>query len=571
MSQSQVATLELPRPARSTKTLPVPLLTVAAILALAHLPLLIAHLRVLWLKPHYELFPLVFLGAGVLALPAWRLAQSGSTPSPAAKKWGLILLGLNWLLLTTAVAIESPWMAMVSFWELLAAVALFAGGTPVLIAALPALAYLLIIIPPPFNLDGKLVSFLQTWTSRISGRLLDYLSVLHFSDGNTVEIGSKRYFVDKACSGINSLFSTLAVTWFYLLWTRAHWLRSVLLLLVAVFWVVIANVIRVSLIVWMDSKFGVDLSKDGWDPANGMYYQHTILGFALFGLVLALVASSDRFLRFLGTAVRWGDEPSGAAEAAPAPVGDAFVTRLGWSAFAPALAAYGLLALIQLGELHFRVAITEPAYVQRFNTWTVDVMPERIPGGWKRQDETTFESRDRDNPFGAHSRTWRYQAENGLMAIVSFDYPFPEWHDLRLCYKGIGWREEKSEPFTHKVKDGTLDCMKFELVKSFERRGYGWFTEFDPAGRPVPKGEVTILPNTGTINPVERFRDMRDRWASLFGGVAMPMEFGDVLQVQVLVEHDGPLPAAEKDQVEKFFLQSADLIRGMCAAGAAGK
>jgi hypothetical protein len=36
----------------------------------------------------------------------------------------------------------------------------------------------------------------------------------------------------------------------------------------------------------------------------------------------------------------------------------------------------------------------------------------------------------------------------------------------------------------------------------------------------------------------------------------------------VLVEHFGPLPPADKDQVQTFFLQAAELIRSKCAAGA---
>src|SRR3954452_11322959 len=191
MSQSITATLDAPRPARLPKALPAPLLTAAAVLAVAHLPLLVAHLRILWLKPWYELFPLVFLGAGVLAAPAWRLVRAGVRASPSAIRVGLVLLGLNWLMLLAAVALESPWAGMISFWELLVTVAVLAGGWPVLRAALPALALMVILIPPPLNLDGRLVYGLQGLTSRIGGRVLDYLGVFHFLDGNTVEVGAK--------------------------------------------------------------------------------------------------------------------------------------------------------------------------------------------------------------------------------------------------------------------------------------------------------------------------------------------------------------------------------------------
>jgi exosortase len=470
---------------------------------------------------------------------------------------------------------------MISFWELLVAVAVLAGGWAVLRAAIPALALLVLIIPPPMNLDGRLVSALQGATSKVGSRVLDYCGVLHYLDGNTVEVGAKSYFVDKACSGINSLFSTLAVTLFYLLWTRAHWLRGALLVLAAVFWVVVANVVRVSLIVLIDSKLGIDLSKDGWDPPNGMFYQHTILGFVLFGLVLALVASTDRFLMFLGTAVRWGgDAATAGAEELTLAVAEPRPWSVGWGAVAPALLGYGLLVLFQFGEMQLGAIVTETALVKSYNDWKAEDLPEQI-SGWARQPESTFESRDRDNPFGAHSRTWRYQNKSGMTAVVSFDYPFPEWHDLRLCYKAIGWGLNESDRVTQQVRDpgaagaAELDGIRFELSKPFELRGYGWFTEFDQTGKPlmIPSGmvgEYTDPRTYATLRWDERFPAIRDRWLSLFGKAKAPPNFMDILQVQVLVEHYGPLPAAAKEEAEKFFFQAANLIRAKCAAGATG-
>jgi exosortase/archaeosortase family protein len=382
--------------------------------------------------------------------------------------------------------------------------------------------------------------------------------------------------VDKACSGINSLFSTLAVTLFYLLWTRAHWVRGVLLVLAAVFWVVVANIVRVSSIVLIDSKLGIDLSKDGWDPSKGMYYQHTILGFVLFGLILALVYSSNQFLRFLGTTVRWGTDESTAGADLPAePVAGAAMPRVGWASLLPVVVGYGVLFLFQLGEFRLGAVITESSLVRSFNEWKAEDLPEQI-GPWQRLPDSTYEARDGDNPFGAHSRTWQYQTKGGLAAVVSFDYPFPEWHDLTLCYKAIGWGLTDETTFDQPVKvvdrgavkEGVLGCVQFELAKQFERRGYGWFTEFDQTGRPVPISKPDLSRSYVSIRWDNRFTAMRDRWLSLIGKAKAPQNYMDVLQVQVLVEHSGPLPAPEKDEAKKFFVQAADLIRAKVAAAA---
>jgi exosortase len=582
MSQSTTATLELPRSSGLLKAFPVPVLTAAAVLVLAHVPIVWDHLKLLDLKPHYEFFPLVFLGAIFLALPAYRLVWAGARPDPLARKVGLGLLGLNLAMLSVAVVFDSPWLGMVSFIELIATIAVLAGGWPVLRATVPALIFLLLVVPPPLNLDGRLVTSLQSVTSRAGSRVLDRFEVIHYLKGNTVEVGEKKYFVDRACSGINSLFSTLAVTLFCVLWFRVHWLRAVLLFPAAVFWVVVANVTRVSLIVWLDSRFGIDLSREKFDWASGLFFEkyvpgpHALLGFALFGMVLALMWSTNQFLMFLGTAVPWGREGAPTADADPlhgladAPPRPA----VGWGMIAPALAVYGLLLVFQVGEKMLgKGAVSESELVQIYNAWTADDLPKQIDQ-WQREGDSTFESRDRNDPFGAHSRTWRYQTKNGLAAVVSFDYPFPEWHDLRICYRGTGWGVSKVDTFTHAAAPGGdgLEYMRCELTEPFEHRGYIWFGEFDQAGKPVPIKEVDWLNKGYTdVRWGNRFAAIRDRWMSLFGAAPPhPREFR-VLQVQVLVEHYGDLPEAEKKQVEQLFLKAADLIRAKCAASLPGR
>ena len=431
---------------------------------MAHVPLLLAHGRLLWLRPHYQFFPIVVAGAAILAGRAWRQAMVG----PPAPRLGAILLGLNWVMLATAVVLGSPWLGAVAFWELLAAAAVLIGGLSALRAALPALAFLLLVIPPPFDLDTRLVNGLQSLTSKCSDRVLDYVGVLHVRSGNVVEVADKKYGVDEACSGINSLLSTLAVTLFYIFWTRVYWVRAILLILAAVFWVVVANVIRVVLIVWVDHRWGLDLSKDEY---NGyLLYQHTILGFILFGLTLAVLASTDRFLRFLGSAVRWDTDLPDTTQMGPVPTrGPAHLPTVGWATVTPALVGYALLVLFQAQDYRLGpLASSETELVKYYNTFSADDLPAAI-GPWQRQPEFAADDRKRDDPFGAHFRTWRYRRNNQL-AVLSFDYPFSGWHDLRWCYGGIGWTIGQAEFHTQPLPGGArMDYTRFDMSRAEQR------------------------------------------------------------------------------------------------------
>jgi exosortase len=573
MSQTLSLPLESQRPARPVKgVVPIPLAVVAVVLVLAHLPLLVAHMHVLGLKPHYEFTPLVFVGAAVLAWHGqiWQLLKAGHRPGPRGWWTGMALLGLNWVMLTIAVVFDSPWLGMVSFWELLVAVALLAGGWTVLRAAVPALIFLLLIVPPPMNLDGKLVLTLQNKTSWVSGHILDRVGVLHFRDGNAFDTGSRQYGVERACSGINSLFSALAVTLFCVLYFGAHWLRTILLFVSLVVWVMVANITRVTLIVWLDNRFGIDLTKDTWDWSKRSFYQHQILGFVLFAMILGLLYSTNQLLKFLATTVRWGTAKVVHEDELPAPAENTPPWSWSWALLTPALAAYGALAIFQFGEIQLGALVSESELVKSYNTWTVEDMPEFI-GPWTRQKDSKFDSRDSDNPFGAHSRTWQYKTNTGLVGLISFDYPFPEWHDLRGCYKSIGWAEEKSDAFTPKDGAGAgLECIRFELAKQFKKRGYCWFTEFDQTGRPIPIHKAEFVRTYTDMRWSERFMRMGERWRSLLHKGESPPSLVDVLQVQVLVENVGPLAPDRRTQAEQFFLQAADLVRAKCVAGSTG-
>ena len=129
MSQTLSAPLQKPQSPGRSFAFPVPVVVAVVALALAHVPLLMAHLHVLSLKPHYEFYPLVFVGAG-----GARLAGDQDVPRPATGRGrpngrsGWACSRSTGSCSPTAVVLDSPWLGMVSFWELLAAVALLAGG-----------------------------------------------------------------------------------------------------------------------------------------------------------------------------------------------------------------------------------------------------------------------------------------------------------------------------------------------------------------------------------------------------------------------------------------------------------
>jgi exosortase len=533
----------------------------AAILIAAHAPLLILHGEQIWLRPHYQFFPLAVLGAVVLAVT--RLRGYGPL-KPGSVGYALPLLTFAWLLLTVSELLYSSWLGAVAALVTLTVVLFAVGGARLVRRLLPSLVLLGLIIPPPFELDRQLILALQSLTARWASAVLDFLGVYHLMAGNVVEIGGRRLLVEEACSGVNSLFSLLACSLFFVFLVRRPPVHAIFLLTATVGWVLVANVARVVTVAYGTTYWGVDLA-EGW--------RHEALGAAVFGVALALVWSTDRFLLFL---------LSPTASAVPRPASavasseGATASRKVPLAIWPVVAAYLLLLIAHFalygGAVPEAKATTGPipAVVEKLDADSLSARFEH----WQRLGFAA-DTRNPGSAFGEFSKTWSYQ--NGQnMAGFSLDYPFPSWHDLTRCYTGQGWTMD--EQAVHKPapppnpppaageggagadQDGYV-AVRF--TKPGFRSGYLLFCQFNKDGAPLD-------PRLGAayLSVYRQEAALRHWWYRLQGAPdPTPAEPAPpVYQLQLFVESYTPLGVADRAAVEAFFLEGRRTLRDQWAA-----
>jgi exosortase len=512
-------------------------LVVAAILLAAHLPLLIAHGQQLWLRPHYRFFPLVLLGAGVLAFTRLRPAPA---LAPGSTRWAAPLLLLAWCLLAAAELLHSSWLGSISALTTLAALGYTVGGVPLLRRLWPAWLLLWLAVPPPLELDRNLILWLQGWTTRWSSAVLDALGVWHVMAGNVVEVDEQRLLVEGACSGINSLFSVLACTLFVVLLAQRPLVRSLLLLGAAVGWVLVANVTRVVGVAWLLTR-GIDVSA-GW--------RHDAFGLALFAAAVLLIVSTDQLLNFLflpsGSRSRVEDDFS--LDSPPYPA-----ARLRW----PAVLAGPAFLLLLAGHVSVYgwgadQGVEGEAARAALDTLDADTLPPRLDP-WQRQEFQT-QTRDAGSFFGERSWVWRYR-HRGSTALFSLDAPFPAWHDLTRCYTSQGWRLDDQEVVEDRAVPGGFVAV--QLSKPAYRSGYLLFCAFNHAGAPLQARRG------GAHLSLYRHESALRAWQSWLGGrEAGPVDPpGPVYQWQLLVETAAPLPPAERAELHKTFARSFAALR----------
>src|SRR5262249_27427826 len=152
-------TLDSRQGTKAGRTIPWWLVAVALLFTLAYLPLLAIHARQLWARPHYQFLPFVLAGAAYLTF--LRMRDLGPL-QPGSKRRSYLLLGISWGLLALAGLLFSPWLGAVAALITLAALAYALGGATLLRRLLPVWLFLWLIVPPPFGLDQKFISSLQT-------------------------------------------------------------------------------------------------------------------------------------------------------------------------------------------------------------------------------------------------------------------------------------------------------------------------------------------------------------------------------------------------------------------------
>jgi exosortase len=158
-------------------------------------------------------------------------------------------------------------------------------GLPVMLRNWFPFFYLGFIIPPPGWLIDAVTIQLKEFVSFVATHILSFCGVPITREGVTLQVAQYQLLVEDACSGMNSLVGLIAISLFYIYLVRkASWRYSVFLVSLVVPIAILANIIRIMVLVLLTYFFG-----DG--VAQG--FLHNIAGLFLFSTALALVFAVD--------------------------------------------------------------------------------------------------------------------------------------------------------------------------------------------------------------------------------------------------------------------------------------
>jgi exosortase len=521
----------------------------------------------LWSRPHYQGFPLIV--AGFVFLIRQRLPEiiwpAEDRISVRTAILGFAAAGV----LGAAAFLNSAWLGLVSCLLALWSLTWFFAGPGATRLRGPFL-FLATVLPLPLELDRTLIVSLQKTATNVASQGLEFVEILHTVSGVAIRTVEKSYQVKEACSGIQSLFAAITVIAFCCVNARYSVWRSMLLLVCTGFWVVVANALRVFVIVFGDVRFGLALDT-GW--------MHEALGIATYAFAMALIVSSDQLMRFVFPVLQDQllDVDLEFEQQVKRPVREflyGLLDRPGlsrtrarpvqWLAVLFLLLIFGTglertLAASRAGRP--QIAAWKPAETGPLQHADRVQMPEDLSGfqllGSGKQ------VRGLGDPFGLNSWQWQYR-RGGISLLVSLDGYYPDWHGLGGCYEAIGWELESSGnvvarsmespagPAEADSRDPVIPHTEHLMRRNSLAFGLLTYTCFDAQLSPVMPHEVH-QDVSGALR--QRLKSSRHR------GAATAIE-PPVFQVQMLVETDRRLTPRERDElVAVFQVARAELIR----------
>ena len=503
-------------------------------------PLMAQFFYNLWQFDTYQFFPLALAGAGVLA---WRGLNEVSRPlEPGSGVLTFPFMLVVLALLGTAAVIWSPWMGAVSLLLALLAFAWWLGGWSLLKALFPAWLVLVTILPPPLKLDTRFALLLQEWATIGSSYLLALIGIPNLLTGLIIEIPGQRMLVEEACSGVNSILFMTSACVFYAMWQRrgAFFLAGLYVLTIGC--VLAGNLVRITFGAWIFFHFQIDLFS-GW--------KHEAVGLVLTATYLIFIVGADAVLAKIFTphGLEHHDKPE---EHNKQPLLAGFYFEGGIKMLTIALALLGLVQLVRGWDFHFRkegAQVINPEWMDGSAKFTLPP----VLSGWELVSEGKPVPKKAAFEDGVYSHIWQYK-KDGMIATVSFDYPFFGYHDVTVCYGNAGWEIFETKLQRATPENGMIPCMEVALAREGGLKADLFYSTVDESGVWLEEpGERSPYDAEG--NPLQE-GTLAARLEHRMRQLPYSQESYDKsmnYRIQVLAAARGGLGAEQRRQVEKLF------------------
>ena len=196
--------------------------------------------------------------------------------------WGVPLLVASITLGLIGDALGEPFLARVSLVATLVALVIVIAGWRILRVVIVPLAYLFLMVPPPYVIAKQVSYYLKMFDSVVATKVLQFIGVPVFRDSYYLQLPNITLEVADVCSGIASLFAMVALGIIYIYFLPARRGAKCVVMAGVVICPIVANVIRIVLVAASVYHYGPHM-------LEAFFHQFTGTFTFLLSLVMLLV------------------------------------------------------------------------------------------------------------------------------------------------------------------------------------------------------------------------------------------------------------------------------------------
>ena len=214
------------------------------------------------------------------ALLCWFRRDSFPGVSESASWGGLWLIGLAVLMRFAGRLIYADFLDGWSIVPMLAGIVWVLMGFEAMKWALPAIAFLILMIPMPYQAESLLSYKLQGFATELSTIFLRILGQPAVSEGHVIWVGEQKLTVEEACSGLRIFIGVAALAYFWAVMASRSWIDRIVLLVLAAPLAVLVNSIRITV---------VGLLYQWFDDPGQQNTIHDVSGYLMIPLAFGLL------------------------------------------------------------------------------------------------------------------------------------------------------------------------------------------------------------------------------------------------------------------------------------------
>lgn len=402
-----------------------------------------SHLSIEWkLNPQYEYGYAVPFLALMLCWSRLISFHGSRIPDSTEQRSGKLLCGLSLIPLFAGEFIRqadpfwrlSGWLLQLGATGLTFGILLSWGGRHWLRALVVPVLFLALAVPWPSLIEGTLTNGLLAVATRIAVDCLNWLGIPCLQRGNVIELSNGLVGIDEACSGIQSLLSSLMASVFLGAYLRLTTWRRLVLVGAGIGTAVIGNVIRIIVLTKAVQQQGQAGFEKAHDPV-GMWASTGIF------LTLGLMAW------FMRPRLEKADTSGVKAAVPQAPLKHSGVILV------------AVLVLPVLSMLLWTAVAGSSRDVLDSPHWLVRTDPP--PPGWSVRADTFTREEQRLLQF-TEGGAWLFKRDLSIPAYIvhmfwSADRTIPSQafgHSAQICLPSAGWKE-MGNPTTLELTVGT--------------------------------------------------------------------------------------------------------------------